>query len=83
MRNPAWAPSCRITSYNVCYTKLLRLPSLSSAIQAKVLTAIEDRTIRRIGGTRQIAVDVRVIAATNRDLRVAVESGEFREDLLP
>ncbi len=58
------------------------LPSLSSAIQAKVLTAIEDRTIRRIGGTRQIAVDVRVIAATNRDLRVAVESGEFREDLL-
>ncbi|VGO17281.1 Transcriptional regulatory protein ZraR [Pontiella desulfatans] len=58
------------------------IPSLSSGIQAKVLTAIEDRNIRRIGGTRQIEIDVRVIAATNRDLRVAVESGEFREDLL-
>ncbi|VGO22612.1 sigma-54-dependent transcriptional regulator [Pontiella sulfatireligans] len=58
------------------------LPSLSSAVQAKVLMAIEDRNIRRIGGTRQIEVDVRVIAATNRDMHGAVESGEFREDLL-
>ncbi len=58
------------------------LPSLSSAAQAKVLTAIEDRKIRRLGGNRQIEVDVRIIAATSRDLRAAVESGEFREDLL-
>jgi DNA-binding NtrC family response regulator len=58
------------------------LPSLSSAAQAKVLTAIEDRRIRRLGGNRQIEVDVRIIAATSRDLRAAVESGEFREDLL-
>lgn len=58
------------------------LPSLPQAVQAKVLTAIEDRTIRRIGGTRQIEVDVRIIAATNRNLHDAVESGEFREDLL-
>lgn len=58
------------------------LPSLSAALQAKVLTAIEDRTIRRIGATRQIEVDVRVIAATNLNLHKAVESGEFREDLL-
>ncbi|WP_372806935.1 sigma-54-dependent transcriptional regulator [Pontiella sp.] len=58
------------------------IPSLSPAIQAKVLTAIEDRNIRRIGGTRNIEVDVRVIAATNRDLRAAVASGDFREDLL-
>lgn len=58
------------------------IPSLSPAIQAKVLTAIEDRSIRRIGGNRQIEVDVRVIAATNRNLHHAVESGEFREDLL-
>jgi two-component system response regulator AtoC len=58
------------------------LPSLSSAAQAKVLTAIEDRKIRRLGGNRQIEVDVRIIAATSRDLRTAVESGEFREDLL-
>jgi DNA-binding NtrC family response regulator len=58
------------------------IPSLSPAIQAKVLMAIEDRTIRRIGGTRQIEIDVRVIAATNRNLHDAVEAGEFREDLL-
>ena len=58
------------------------LPSLSSALQAKVLMAIEDRKIRRLGGNRSIEVDVRVIAATSRDLHAAVESGEFREDLL-
>lgn len=58
------------------------LPSLSSALQAKVLTAIEDRKIRRLGGNRAIEVDVRVIAATNRDLHAAVASGDFREDLL-
>jgi len=58
------------------------LPSLSAAVQSKVLTAIETRKIRRLGGNRQIEVDVRVIAATSRDLRAAVESGEFREDLL-
>lgn len=58
------------------------LPSLSPAAQAKVLTAIEDRKIRRLGGNRAIEVDVRVIAATSRELRAAVASGEFREDLL-
>ncbi len=58
------------------------IPSLSPAIQAKVLTAIEDRRIRRVGGNRQIEVDVRILAATSRDLRQAVVSGEFREDLL-
>jgi DNA-binding NtrC family response regulator len=58
------------------------LPSLSPALQAKVLTVLEDRKIRRLGGNRQIEVDVRIIAATNRDLRDAVEAGEFREDLL-
>ena len=58
------------------------LPSLSASIQTKVLMAIEDGRIRRLGGVRQIEVDVRIIAATSRDLRGAVESGEFREDLL-
>jgi len=58
------------------------LPSLSAALQAKVLTAIEDRKIRRLGGNRAIQVDVRVVAATSRDLRAAVDSGEFREDLM-
>jgi DNA-binding NtrC family response regulator len=57
------------------------LPSLSVGLQAKVLTAIEDRTIRRVGGNKVIATDTRVIAATNRDLRQLVEQGKFREDL--
>jgi DNA-binding NtrC family response regulator len=57
------------------------LPSLSPPLQAKVLTVIEDHRIRRVGGNRLIATDVRVIAATNRDLRKLVAEGSFREDL--
>jgi two-component system, NtrC family, response regulator AtoC len=57
------------------------LPSLSSGLQAKVLKVVEDRRIRRLGGTREIPVDVRVIAATNRDLKQLVSAGQFREDL--
>src|SRR5688572_27518584 len=58
------------------------LPSLPLALQAKVLSAIEDHKIRRVGGNTMIAVDVRLIAATNRDLKEAVQQGRFREDLL-
>lgn len=58
------------------------LPSLSPALQSKVLIALEERKIRRLGGNRQIEVDVRIVAATGRDLRTAVAAGEFREDLL-
>jgi DNA-binding NtrC family response regulator len=54
---------------------------LSAALQAKLLRALEDRSIRRVGGNEQLPVNVRVIAATNRDLRRAVEDGRFREDL--
>ena len=57
------------------------LASLSLGQQAKVLKAIEDRRIRRLGGNREIDVDVRIIAASNRDLGQAVEAGEFRDDL--
>ncbi|MBN2506213.1 MAG: sigma-54-dependent Fis family transcriptional regulator [Verrucomicrobia bacterium] len=57
------------------------LPSLSLPQQAKVLTAIEDRCIRRLGGNRRIEVDVRIVAATSRDLRAAAAAGDFREDL--
>ncbi len=57
------------------------LPSLSPALQAKVLKAIEDHRIRRLGGPREIPVDVRVIGATNRDLKQLVAAGQFREDL--
>jgi two-component system, NtrC family, response regulator AtoC len=49
--------------------------------QAKILRVIESRTLKRLGGTRDITVDVRVMAATNRDLEDLVKSGSFREDL--
>ncbi len=49
--------------------------------QAKILRVIESKTLRRVGGTTDIKVDVRFIAATNRDLRAAVREGAFREDL--
>jgi transcriptional regulator with GAF, ATPase, and Fis domain len=54
---------------------------LPSDLQPKLLRALEDRTIRRVGGKRRIAVDIRVIAATNRDLRREVNEGRFRADL--
>jgi DNA-binding NtrC family response regulator len=55
--------------------------ALAPATQAKVLTAIEDGTIRRLGGTREISVDVRLITASNRSLEEMVKQGSFREDL--
>ncbi len=58
------------------------LPSLSPGVQAKLLKAIEDRSIRRVGGNRALAIDARIIAATNADLHALVASGRFREDLL-
>lgn len=58
------------------------LPSLSLALQAKLLKAIEDRIIRRVGGNRTLPIDARIIAATNADLRELVAAGRFREDLL-
>lgn len=54
---------------------------MSPNLQAKLLRAIETREFWRVGGTRPIEVDVRIIAATNRDLEEAVKKGEFREDL--
>ena len=54
---------------------------LDAGAQAKLLRAVETGVIERVGGSRPIEVDVRILAATNRDLRKAVEAGEFREDL--
>src|SRR5271165_3758266 len=54
---------------------------MNPVTQAKVLRALENRTIERLGGTQPIAVDVRVISATHRNLSAEIRSGKFREDL--
>jgi two-component system response regulator PilR (NtrC family) len=54
---------------------------MSLAMQVKLLRVLQERTVRPVGGTSEIAVDVRVIAATNRDLHKMVEEKTFREDL--
>jgi len=54
---------------------------LDIALQAKLLRALQEKQIRRVGGVREINVDVRVLAATNRDLLKMVEEKRFREDL--
>ena len=55
---------------------------MPAALQAKLLRFLEERRFRRVGGTREIGVDVRVIGATNRDLEKAIEQGQFRRDLM-
>jgi DNA-binding NtrC family response regulator len=54
---------------------------MSPDIQVKLLRAIETRSIRRLGGKKEIAVDIRIVAATNRDLQKALAAAELREDL--
>ena len=54
---------------------------MSANAQAKVLRALQERKISRVGSDKDIAVDVRVVAATNKDLKLAIADGEFREDL--
>lgn len=54
---------------------------MSLASQAKMLRVLQEKKFERLGGTRSIEVDVRIIAATNKDLRDAIKKGSFREDL--
>ena len=54
---------------------------MSLSAQAKVLRALQENVIQRVGGERDIKVDCRVVAATNKDLRKEIAEGRFREDL--
>ena len=54
---------------------------LSSALQVKLLRVLQEREFERVGGTQTIKIDIRLIAATNRNLEEAIEAGEFRQDL--
>ena len=57
------------------------IADMKPALQAKLLRVLQERELQRVGGSTTIPVDVKVIAATNRDLEAAMRSGEFREDL--
>lgn len=54
---------------------------ISPQLQVKLLRVLQERTFERLGGVRPVSVNVRIIAATNKDLKEAVKTGEFREDL--
>ena len=57
------------------------IASMSMEMQAKILRSIEDKKIRKVGGTKEIPVDVQIIAASNRNMKQMIEEGKFRDDL--
>ncbi|MDT7687484.1 MAG: hypothetical protein QOE46_243 [Acidobacteriota bacterium] len=79
------AAARRLGCFELANAGTLLLDEISEmpvSLQAKLLRVLEDRTIRRLGGSQEVPVDVRVLAATNRDPAEAVRQGTFREDLL-
>src|SRR4030095_7438706 len=71
-----WKANCL-----VMYVALLRAPEMSAKLQVKLLRVLQERQFEPVGSDSPVQVDVRVVAATNRDLRVAVRERRFREDL--
>jgi len=74
----------KIGSFELAHRGTLFLDEIGEMpkeLQVKILRAIEGYRFMRVGGTEEIDVDIRLITATNRDLKAAVEAGEFREDL--
>jgi DNA-binding NtrC family response regulator len=79
------ATARRIGKFEEANTGTLLLDEISEMdvrLQAKLLRAIQERVIDRVGGTRPVPVDIRIIATSNRNLAEAVKEGSFREDLL-
>ncbi|TVQ33338.1 MAG: sigma-54-dependent Fis family transcriptional regulator [Geminicoccaceae bacterium] len=58
------------------------ISEMDPRLQAKLLRALQEREIDRVGGTKPVPIDIRVLATTNRDLEAAVKAGTFREDLM-
>ena len=78
------AVSRKIGKLEIAHTGTLFLDEigeLPTSLQAKLLRVLQEREFERVGGTRPIRVDVRIVAATNRDLETAIQLGSFREDL--
>jgi two-component system, NtrC family, response regulator AtoC len=71
----------RVEQANMGSIFLDEIGDMDLSLQAKILRVLEEREIERVGGSKTIKVDVRVIAATNRDLYTLVQEGKFREDL--
>jgi len=65
--------------HGTCF--LDEIGDISPALQSKLLRVIQEHEIRRVGGVESIRVDVRILAATNKNLKKLVEAGKFREDL--
>ena len=78
-RNRAKPGQVELASGGVLF--LDEVSEMSLGAQAKFLRVLQEREFQRLGGTRLLKANIRVIAATNRDLRKAVERGDFREDL--
>lgn len=60
----------------------MEIGDVSQAFQAKLLRVLQEREFERVGGTRTLKVDVRLVCATNRNLEEMVAKGDFRADLL-
>ena len=75
----AKAPFVEIADHGTIF--LDEIGDLAPELQPKLLKVLETKTFRRLGGTREITVDVRLVAATNKNLQTEVEAGGFREDL--